>query len=229
MMRSLITVIFCSCLFSIGDAQIFYMEPSTIDYEDDKVETIDVVLEPTVDKIRDKFSDWIDDNYDVGLDGKKLLFFDKEYMTAKGVNIPNVSRNKIDLIVKVEETPGGKTRLKTFASYGYDNWITEYDDPYAYSALNEIVEEFVEDYLPDYYAQEIDVTREKIDELRADIADVQESLNDNQERIDKLQDENVELTTTLKRKKQQVKAAEKNMAEEKAKLDKVNDRVSDMK
>lgn len=121
-----------------------------VDYKDGKImfdneelETIEVKLTPNVATIRDKFSEWMNDHYDVNLDGKKLIFFKKDFMTAEGIIIPQISPRKIDLRIKVDETENGITTLHVFASYGYNNWITRENHPYAYDALRGIVYDFV--------------------------------------------------------------------------------------
>ena len=124
------------------------------------------------------------DKYDVNLDGKKLLFFNKEYMTAEGVVIPQISPRKMDLRVKVDESEKGNTVLHVFAAYGYNNWITPEDHPYAYDSLKGIVYDFVSEYLPEYYYERIEETEENIEDLKADNNDIEKDLAKNKEDID---------------------------------------------
>ena len=180
------------------NAQELSYSDGTITADGEVIETIDVRLDPNVETIKDKFSDWMDDKYDVNLDGKKLLFFDKDFLTANGVVIPRISDRKIDLKVKVDETETGITKLNVFASFGYNNWITTTNHPYEFEALREIVYEFVSEYLPDYYLNKVDATKEKISDLKDDKKDLKNDVADNEKRIADLKKENQELMEKLK-------------------------------
>jgi len=196
-MKYLVLTFFAFISLSATGQKLSYND-GTIDYEGSTVQTIDVTLNPKVSTIKDKFEDWMDNNYDVDLDDKKLLFFSKDYMTANGVVIPQISQNKIDLKVKVDETNAGFTRLNVFASFGYDNWITEEEHPYEYAALRGIVYDFVSEYLPEYYLDRVKESEKNIANLSEKRNDMQEEVKDNQKEIEELKKDNEKLMKKLK-------------------------------
>ena len=212
---------------TVMTAQKLDYADGTIMYEDEKINTIDVTLDPKVSTIKDKFEDWMDDNYDVDLDGTKLLFFDADYMSANGVVIPEISDRKIDLKVKVDETTAGMTKLNMFASFGYDNWITEDKHPEEYAALRSIVNEFVRDYLPEYYLDQVEDAEEKVDDLKEDRDDLNDDMQDNEEKIKKLEAENRELTKKLKENQKLIDQSKSRLKAKNKDYKSIKSRVSD--
>jgi len=196
-MKYIIATLFTIITYGANAQSLSYFE-GMVDYKGESIKTIDVILNPKVNTIKDKFEDWMDDNYDVDLDGKKLLFFNKEYLEANGVVISEVSDRKIDLKVKVDETTKGLTKLNVFASFGYNNWITEERNPSEFEALRGIVYDFVSEYLPEYYLEKVEESNEKLDDLSESRSNLKDEVKENQEDISKLEKENEELMAKLK-------------------------------
>ena len=223
-----ILVAFFSFGSLITNAQKLSYNDGTIEFENSTVQTIDVVLNPKVDIIKDKFGEWMDDNYDVDLDGKKLLFFDKELMTANGVVIPPISPNKIDLKVKIDETNAGYTKLNVFASFGYNNWITEKDNPLEFAALRGVVYDFVAEYLPEYYLEKIKESEEKISNLNEKQDDLIDEVKGNKEEIEKLEEENKELMMKLKENQSKLNESKMKMSQRNSEYKMAKRKVSKM-
>jgi len=214
-------------IFSIQlTAQKVSYNDGIIQQDGEEVKTVNVILSPKVETIEDKFEEWMSKNYDVDLDGKKLLFFDKEFMTANGVIIPQISSKKIDLKVKVSETKTKDTKLFVFASYGYNNWITPEDHPTAYAALKRIVQNFISEYLPKYYYDKVENTEENIVELKDDRSNLNEDIVENQNEIEKLKKDNIELKRKLKENENNIEDAQKKLSERKKEYKAIKKRVS---
>jgi hypothetical protein len=158
-------------------AQNLSYSSGTTEVEGEIVKTINVKLDPKPETVKGSFENWMEDNYDVDLDGKRLLFFDKKVMSAKGVVIPAISSRRIDLNVRVDESNEDFTTLQVYASFGYNNWITPMDYPYEYAALEGIVYEYISDYLPEYYLNRIEDTKEQLADLKED----KEELNEDED------------------------------------------------
>ncbi len=180
------------------NAQKLTVEDGFILYEEDKVQTIDITLEPEVDLIKDRFESWLKNNYDINLNDKKLLFFDKKYMTANGVVIPKISATKLDLKFKVDETKKGMTKIKAFASLGYDNWLNENKYPAEFMAFRDVVYEFVENAIPKYYLNQVEQSKAQLAELQEEGQNLQADLEKVRNKIDKLQKENDELLIQIR-------------------------------
>jgi len=209
-MKYISTILTLLIAFSLTAQKVSYHE-GNIEYEDEQIQTIEVRLTPNVSTIKDKFSDWMNDHYDVNLDGKKLLFFNKEFMTAEGVIIPQISPRKLDLRVKIDESKKDNTILQVFASYGYNNWITQEAHPYAYDALRGIVIDFISDYLPEYYYERVEESKENIDDIEDDQEDIEKDMADNKEEIEELMKKNDELRFELEENRTKLKKANQKL------------------
>lgn len=223
-MKYLIGII---CLiFSMSmNAQILTYSDGQIMYEDESIKTINITLDPQPKTVRSSFENWMDDKYDVDLDGKTLLFFDKEFMKAQGVVIPEISQRKIDLLVKVDETQTNATTLHVFASFGYNNWITLEDNPIEFLALESIVYDYVSDYLPEYYMDKVDNTEEALTDLNEDRVDLKSDVEDNEAEIAKLKKENNELMMKLKENQKKINSTKSKLTKRNKDYQSIRNRV----
>jgi len=212
-------------IFSYGQSVEF--NTALLEYEDEKVESITVITKPQIEELESKFENWMDEAYDVNLDGKKLLFFSKEFLTANGVVIPKISDKKIDLIVKVDNSNKDLTKLNVISSYGYNNWITPQDNPAEFLAMQDILFEFVNDYLPEYYMEKIAKSKEMLKDLNETRNDLNDELTDNVEDIDKLHQENGELYEKLKKNQERINQAKQNIKKRNKELEKIKSEVED--
>jgi len=227
-MKHISTILLFLISISITAQKVKYHD-GKIMYDGEELQTIEVKLQPNVSTIKDKFSEWMDDHYDVNLDGKKLLFFKKDFMTAEGVIIPQISERKIDLRVKVDEATKGTTTLHVFASYGYNNWLTPEKNPYAYDALKGIVYDFVSDYLPEYYYERVEESKENIDEIKEDNNDIEGDIANNKKEIEELLKKNEDLRNELEENKSKLKKANENLDARQNEYQKIKKKVSGMK
>jgi len=219
-------ILILSAMTTLISAQTLKYGNGNISFEDRNIETIDVILEPGVSTIKDKFEDWMDDNYDVDLDGKKLLFFDKDIMKAQDVLISEISpKKKITLLVKVDETRKGSTKLNVFAKFLDDTYLTSDEYPAEHKALRGIVYDFVAEYLPEYYMEQVEDTEEEIDDLAETREDIQNKIEENKKKIIELQDKNVELNKKLIKNKKDMKTTEKELQQDNKELNSVKKKV----
>jgi len=217
-----------TCMALRGTCQKLSYSDGSVEFDNSTVRTIDVTLSPKVETIKDKFEDWMDDNYDVDLDDKKLLFFTKDYMTANGVVIPQISQNRIDLKVKVDETNGGNTKLNVFASFGYNNWITEDKHPFEYAALRGIVYDFVSEYLPEYYLDRVKESESTIAKLNDRREDMEDDIKDNEKSIRELREDNKNLMKKIRANELKIKEAKKRLTKQTNEYKEVKKKVTKM-
>ncbi len=172
-MRYLIVAISVICFFSMDEQSLYYSE-GRIDYEEILVQTINIKLNGKPDIIKESFQKWMEDKYDVDLDGKSLLFFDKEFMKANGVVIPEISSRKIDLIVKVDETAADATSFHVFAKFKNGDFIIKKLFPYEFKELESIVFQYITAYLSEFYITGAKAVEKTIEDLKDHKGDIKE-------------------------------------------------------
>ncbi|WP_235296933.1 BAR domain-containing protein [Portibacter marinus] len=237
-MKNFTLLLTCSFIFlftALHSQKIQYTD-GNIEFEDQTVETINIYLEPQVEKVEDRFEEWMRDNYDVNLRDKKFLFFDRDVMIAKEVIIPEVSDRKIDLRVQVDQSIETSSVLHVFASFGYDNWITRSTHPEEHEALKDIVYEFIVDYLPEYYTEKVEDRKEiygdlaeEIEEIEQEIAENKEEIRENRAEIEEMMNTNEELANSLKENQRRLREARMKVRNSQKTYDAILDRINVMK
>jgi hypothetical protein len=228
-MKNIILILFVAISFCNLPAQTLQVNDGHVEYENEKVSTIQIITEPNVTTLKNKFGDWMDDNYGIGLDKKKLLFFNKKFMSAKGVTIKRISSRKIDLIFKIDENNPGKTQIDAFASFGYNNWITPENYPSEYYAFESMIFDFIRDYLPKHYENRIVETKEKLVNLKDKKEALNEEYAENQDDIDDLMQENSGLLEKIKQNSAKINSAKMRLLKRNKELDMVKQKVSNIK
>ncbi len=211
------------------NAQTLVHHDAMLSVDGEMVHTVEIKLDPQKETVKDNFAEWIEDNYSVDLDDRKWLFFDKEYLSAEGVVVPKISNRKIDLKAKVTDTDNGITTMNVFASFGYNNWITDRDHPSEFAALRDIVYEFVEEYLPEYYVDQIEDQKDKVEDLTDTRTDFQDDLVENKKKIEELMEENKELSLKLKENQRKINLAKYSLKTKNDAYKEIMDRTSDLK
>jgi len=206
-------------------AQTYHFGKGQIEYEESTIDAIKVTLDPSPKTTKNNLEDWMNENYDVNLDGKTLLFFDKEYMTAKGVLITEISDKKIDLYVKSEKNEESFTVLYVFSSFGYNSWINKQNHPQEFKNLKGIVDKFVSNYLPEYYANRLEDKRSTLEDLKEDRKDMEEEIVRNNEKIRSLRDENSKISRSLEELGQEIVSQEKEVSKAKMKVKNINNKI----
>lgn len=220
-----ILLFLCLNIMTSLQAQTLVFGNEEIEYEEQQVFSVLVKTEPSPKAIRSNFEDWMDDKHDVDLDGRTLLFFNKDNLSGKGIVIPEISNKKIDLFALVDETKEGVTKLNVIASFGYDNWFDPYQNPVEFMALQDLVYDFVENYLPEYYATRISESQANIEELSENRSEFNEELKENMEEIEVLNQENAELRKKINDNQTKMSAAKQRLLKRKGEKSTIEDKI----
>lgn len=235
-MKYLMTITIAILFTGMCLAQNLEFEITKIEFNDEKVEVVQTNLEPGSDEVREAFENYMDDTYGVDLDGKKFLFFDKGYIMAEAINVPEISDKNITLYAKTSESKNGPTALNIFASTGNSNWITDNENPGAFKAMKNIARKFTADYLPDYYNSEIKKAKEAVANLESDVNDMKDEIEDNENKIttkkdeiEELKKENVEIEGVIADTERKIEKAKKAVGNRKSDLDNAEETFSNTK
>ena len=222
--HQIVIIFFLSC--SALNSQVYDFIKGTIEHEGAIVQSIQFNLDPKPDLLESKFQSWIDDNYKVDMDDKKLIFFDQDVLEAKGVTIPSVSKRQMDLYVRIDKNQSNASSMHIYASWGYNNWISENNDPLVYSNLKNIAFEFIEEYLPEYYLNAVDNTKENLAELIAETEQLEAEVEGQKLEIEKMIEENNEKMSLILSNKQKIYEAQKKLDTKIEKYNSVQEKIN---
>lgn len=218
-------LLFLLLSFSVS-AQVGRISSTSLTYEKSQVDALTVTIQPERKDAQKAFDDWIDDRYDINMKGGGL-FGDKNIRSAEAIIIPQISPDNITLFTKTE-TRGGETRMSIFVSKGLGNYL-ESSETLAFSGLENLFDDFLSNYLPEYHAERVAEAQEVLEELREEYADTEKDIAKNDEEIEELEQENAELRNTLSTLSRKVKEAERNLNRRKSTRREVKRAVSGSK
>lgn len=204
--RLLLTLAFAALFISTAFAQVGRIEQTTIQHDKKSVDALTVTMKPERKDIQKAFDDWIDDRYNINMKGGGL-FSGKNMRRAEAVNIPAISTGNITLYTNTEEQ-NGSTRMTIFASRGNDNFFEDGDYD-AFTGLEDIMDNFLSSYLPEYYEERVAEAMEELEGLRKDREKAVDDISSNEEKIVKLKKENEELRNEVSDLEAKIDEAEK--------------------
>ena len=213
-------------LFStLLSAQSLTVENGRVEYDDQNMPAIKVVMNPKPDKVKDEFRDYVKDNYDVKMKGIGFLS-NKDVLSAEGTVISRISDKEMDFRAKVVER-GDATEMYVFGSFGYDIFVDPEQYPNEYRAMKTLTVNFLNDFLPDYYKDRIDETQEMLSDLKEEREDLNDDIADNEKKIEELKKENEEKRNKLNEVEENISEAESKLNLRKDSLKKINRELID--
>ena len=196
-------------------------------YENIERTSIEVMMEPGPDLIKDQFSDWMKKELDVKLKGYGFLT-NKDVLIAEKIKIPAISGKQMDFYVQVIEE-GENSKMSVFASYGYDIHITPESHPVAYRSMKGVVLDFLDDFLPNWYMNRIEESREVVSDLENERSKLEEEIANNLNEIDELREEIDEKGDMLQETQSELIEAAGTLERRQEKLDQVNQKLDEVK
>lgn len=166
-----------------------------IEIDDQRQDAVHVLLEPSPKSVKKALKKWMQNQYDVDVDGYGFLT-NKDVLKIEKAEIPAISNKAIDWNAKIVESDKGSEML-VYASFGYDVPVDESTYPRAYEQLRMTTLAFLEDYLPEYYTDRIEEKKEVIEDVNEDITDLNDNTESNKKTIEELRAENEALRAEL--------------------------------
>lgn len=220
---STLLFIFISTIFL--NAQSLTVENSMTDYDEKTYPAVTVTMNPSPDKVKEEFEDYMKDNYDVKMKGTGL-FSNRDVLYADRVDIEKISDKTLDFRAKIIER-GDITELSVFGSFGYDLPISRERFPEEYRQLKRITVDFINEFLPDYYKDRVDETEEMLEDLVKDREKLKDDITDNEEEIEKLRKENEENRKEMEELETKISDAESKLNLRQKSLRKINSDLID--
>lgn len=199
------------------------MQMGEVNYEKETYPAVVVAMEPEAKAVKKAFEDFMKDKYDVHLRGIGFLA-NKDVISAEKVTIPKLSDKQLDFHAKVIEEDD-ITRMSVFAILGYDISVSKANENTDFIAMKNIVGEFLDDYLPNYYQEKLEEAKDQVESLEKDRKDYRGTIEDNKKEIEKLQKENEKLSEKLEESESELNAALEKQSELQTKLESIKNQL----
>lgn len=190
-------------------AQTLSINRSTFEHEDKARPSLEVKVEVPPKYLKKEWEDYLKDKHDVHIKGIGFLA-NKDLLSAEEVVFEALSQKEMDFYTHFASA-GGITTFNVFGSLGYDIYIGGDDLQAEFKTMRSIVESFLDQALPAYFAERVEEAEEKVADIQDDISDAEKDLKDNKEEIEDLQEEIADLEELLKEKKSALSSAEKEL------------------
>lgn len=163
-------------------SQTISILPSEIEYEKQLRPCLLTEVDPEPTDVKKAWSKYLDKNYKVDVSGIGM-FSNKDLLTAQDITISAISDKRINLYARILEKAKG-TEIKLFASFGYDFFIGAENYPAEYEKLKSLLNNFLMQYLTEYYKDNISETSKQIEKNSKEKVKLLKSIEKNKSKIE---------------------------------------------
>lgn len=221
--RTLLTIFLC--LPMILNAQVLNISNETILHENINRNAIKVVIAPDSKEVKKEFKDFMDDKFDVKVEGIGFLKNKDVLYTAQRV-IPAIASQSMQLSAKIIEV-NGQTEMYVFGQFDNNNQISPTKSYAAYAGMKDVTINFLNTLLPDYYKDIVEDQSDLVADLEDSEEDIQKKLEQNRKRIKKLNQENIELEKRLASTRTKLEQNKNELNHKKKTLEVVHEKLGD--
>src|SRR5690554_5364907 len=164
------------------------------------------------------------DNYDFKIKGIGFLS-NKDLLYAEDLVIEKISPKRMNFYTKIVENEVG-SKMTVFGSFGYDIYIDKNETPEEYKVMNQMLTEFLNSYLPDYYKNQVKDTEKKVKKLSKEVKGLNKDISKNNKKTKKLAKEIEELTKEAAEKEEELETATIKLKERKSKLERIKKKLN---
>jgi hypothetical protein len=207
-------IILIAFLPLLSTAQMPNLREAVVKYQKDNYPCIKATLEPQPKAVKEAWEGFMSKNYKVNVKGSGL-FTNKAVLTAEQVMVQKISDKQMDLFAEVI-SENNITTFSLFGRLGYDIPIRPESHPEEFKGMRKLTLEFLNNYLPDYYKQQLKEREKQLQELENNRKGVEKTLARNRKDIEKLEKENRDLEQQLKEMQKAIQEARKKLDEKEA-------------
>jgi len=125
--------------------------------------------------------------YDFKLKGIGFLK-NKDLLSAEQIVVKELSTNQMDFYTQIVESKTG-SEMNVFVRYGYDIYISQSSHPEQFVTLNNILDGFLKEFLPGYYADQVKDTEKRVKKLEKETKSLSKDMKNDSKKIEKLNKE----------------------------------------
>lgn len=157
-------LILVSC---ISYSQVFKIDTTEITHENKLRPCLSVVYDANSDFVKSAFKDYCKKQFSVKIKGYGFLS-NADVVSAEDVMIITISDKRMNLYNRVIATAEGGSESKLFISFGYDFFVSKKDFPDAFANMNNLILNFSNKMLIDFYSDDIKDMNKKIKKINRD-------------------------------------------------------------
>jgi len=193
---TLILVLTIGCFHTQLEAQDLTVSDGYTEYDDVKRPAVKVILEPSTKAVKKAWRDWMEDRYDVDVDGFGFLK-NKDVLKIEGQRVSAISDKKMDVYARFDKK-GDYTEMYIFGDYGYDILVEPgYEENNDYNRMRTMTYNFLNEYLPGFYEEKVEEKEDMVNDLQDDYEDAKNELAENKKEIKELNQKNEELVKRI--------------------------------
>lgn len=208
-------------------AQVLNISNETLIHESKERSAIKVMIAPDSKEVKKAFKNFMDDRYNVDIEGIGFLK-NKDVLYTEPTVVAPISSQQMKLYTKVVGE-NGQTAMYVFGQLGYNNQISPVANYSEYFAMRDLTVEFLNKLLPNYYQDIVEDQQDDVADLQDDRDDMRKKMNKNKEKIADLQKENEELERKIAATEVKLEQSVDKLTEKKATLKKVNNKLDKAK
>ncbi len=205
-MKSLSTLFALFFVLTLN-AQNFSVENGSISHGKELRHAIHVKLEPEAKDVSKEFKSFMRSKLDLKLKGNW------RERRAEGEMVPKLSDSTISMYIDFNESPSG-TEFFVIMKYENGDYFTREANSNEFAFMEKTVNEFLRDYLPEYYSNLIDETNKEISKLEKSIKSSKKSISKNEKQIEKNQDKIRSLEDDIKERQRENEDLKKEQAQD---------------
>lgn len=219
--QSLIVILLLSVTFV--QAQVLNISNEMIIHDGKERSAVKVTIAPDAKDIKKAFKDFMDDQYNVDVEGIGFLK-NKDVVYTEPTVISAISPQKVELFAKVMGN-GRQSDMYVFGQMGYNNQITPINNWQEYTAMKTLTTDFLNRLLPNYYQDIVEDQKDEVADLEDDRKDMRKKINKNKEKIAELTRENEELERKIAATDKKLEQGMEKLGEKKKTLKNVNSKL----
>lgn len=208
---------------TVLSAQVLNVSNETIIHDGKERSAVKVTIAPNSKAVKKSFKDFMDDQYNIDIEGIGFLK-NKEVVYTESTVIPPISSQPMELFAKVTEN-GSQTNMYVFGQIGYNKQITPTTSWTEYHAMKDLTVDFLNKLLPNYYQDIVEDQKDEVADLEDDRDDMRKKLDKNKDKIAELQKENEELERKIASTKVKLEQSMETLGDKKDTLKKVNTKL----
>lgn len=208
-------------------AQTLDPQISSVEFDGDTRPSLTIVVAPEPTELKKAWRDYLKENYDVRLKGIGFLT-NKDVLTAEEVTISQMSPNALDFHTRIVAGKDG-TRMDVFAAHGYDVYVNPEDRPQEFEKMNQMVEGFLSQYIPEHFAEKVEEKKEVVTELAEELTSKEEDILSMKEEVAELKEEIESLEKSIDEESSDLEETTEELTQQRNELNQLKSKLEEVK